>query len=94
MKPWKTNKPIQPKVYKLSVKDIEIYRENMSNVSQLIAVAANHIDRENETLPGLKDQLQNSIKFLDDMRFLFLKLASADAMKIEREGIKKQYDLS
>jgi hypothetical protein len=83
-KVWRTQKPKENKFYKLSVKDIEIYRKNLSDVQQLISVAFNNMDIDNETIPGLKDQLTNSVVFLDDMRFMFGKLALADGVKIEQ----------
>lgn len=81
-KGFRTKQPQQPKVYKMTKTDLGTFRENFAAISQLIAHTNGVLeDKDNE---GLKQQLQNCVQFLDDMRFLFQKLSEADAVKIEK----------
>jgi hypothetical protein len=56
----------------MNLQDLVIFRDNSRNLSQLIAITVNNADLS--IITDLKEQMTNSVKFLDDMAFMFNKM--------------------
>jgi hypothetical protein len=56
----------------MSLQDLVTFRDNLRNLSQLVAITVNNADLS--IITGLKDQMTNSVKFLDDLAFIFGKM--------------------
>lgn len=82
MKPMMTKQPRQPRIVEMKRAHMVECRENFAGISQLIAVAINHCDMS--AVPNLKEEMSKSIEFLDNMRFIFNRIADSDAVKIEK----------
>lgn len=65
--------------------DLEIFRENCSSLIQLLALAGNTLKvSDDQRDQEVSEQLNNSITFLENMRFVFQKMQFSDAVKIEK----------
>jgi hypothetical protein len=74
--------PSAPKLIALKRMDVQMFKNNSIAIRQILAMISNNNDLSG--LPGMNAEIDNAMKFLDDMVFLFGKIENVDAVKIEK----------